>query len=258
MPKEKPPSRDNVLLPKQRMVEADAADKRLSDEINKTIASDLLVLNERAKMTYDGVVGTLPLWMPNNFHAEFEQTRSRVLNEGYKPQSMRTYIDELIATTKVASANSKKKPLYIRPSIPLGIRKELNFLAHIWVASQMDEREGLAFLTDQTHARQVIMGKKYGELQSSKAKRPRGKIEEADGETINEMIGRLSKRRPDESAKELWVHFHSKLDEHSLNPNEDSQKGGIEYDFKSKRKTITFGTFKKVVSQYRTGRKKLP
>ena len=72
------------------------------------------------------------------------------------------------------------------------------------------------------------------------------------------MIGRLANGRPDESAKDLWPHFYSKLDEHSLYPKENTQKGVIEYDFKSKQKTITFGTFEKVVSQYRTGRKKLP
>ena len=245
-------------MPPRKMSHPNSAQNNLDEKIDSWVRESANELRARDHQQYDGVLGYLPEWMPDNFHREFKEARNRLLDAGHNAKQMLDFISEEILRDREALRKPTKAVSYDGFLWPPSVRGDVRALARIQTAVRLRKEKGLGFLTGQAHANKVKKGEQYGKHQSRIAQNPRGKIEGAEGETINEMIGRLAKGRPDESAKELWVHFYSKLDEHSLNPHEEIQKGVIDYDFKSKRKTITFGTFAKVVSQYRTGRKKLP
>lgn len=98
--------------------------------------------------------------------------------------------------------------------------------------------------------------------QRERAKKPRRRVSD-DGKTISGVIGRmaLSREHEEESANELWPRFYGELDHLKLNPSEvnyptDPKKSAYEYDdAKGERRSISFGQFANVVSDYRTGGK---
>jgi hypothetical protein len=228
----------------------------LIDHMTPTIEGRYKELHSRSEPKYDGVLGTPPAWMFSNAHAEFEKTRNRVLRLGYDPDSVQSWIQEEIATQEAAFAN-EKNPQYVRPSIPLEIRKDINTLALVWQAKQLGPDKGLGLLTDNTLAGQVAKGKKYGMHQSRIAKLPRSKVGD-DKKSISQIISRLGDEEglERETAKELWDPFYNSLRERRLDPKwidhpTDPKKNKIEYNVKDSRKSITFGQFENVLSQYR-------
>lgn len=232
------------------------SDRNLAREIGQTLKSISKALQDRSSQDYDGVLGTPPSWMYSNVHAEFEQTRNRVLRLGYDPDSVRSWVQEEIATQEAAFAD-EEKPQYVRSSIPLEIRKDINTLALVWQAEQLGPDKGLALLTDTSLAGQVAKGKNYGRHQSRIAKQPRGKVGD-DEETISQIIGRLGAEEglERETAQELWDPFFNSLGERRLDPKRidhptDPKKNKIEYNVKDSRKSITYGQFENVLSQYR-------
>jgi len=241
MPKKKPLNRDTILFPRQRMVEADAADKRLFDDMEQTSQSHLLVLNERAKKKYDGVVGTLPDWMPPDFHLQFEDARNQLLRQ-LSYTEVFSYLKEY---------GKYFKPKYDgRPRFPIAYTKLIGALHYIQKAVSLGEEKGLAWLVGPTAARKLDMGNRYSKHQSSNAQKSRVKVGD-DGDTIKDIIGKLALSRvhEDKSAKELWSHFYSALDERDMDPKEENNQ--ITYDFKNNRRPITFRRFANVCADYR-------
>ena len=216
------------------------------------------MLRAREQAPYDGVLGRLPAWIPENFHRMFSDARNRVLDEGYTPQYVQTVMSEERQRNDEALRLPTMAISYEYFPCPPDVRRAVRTLIHLQAAVELGKDQGLAFLLDPPHANAVKKGEQYGQHQSRIAKHPRGKFDGREGETINDLIGHLARRRPDESAKELWSHFHNTLDEEDLDPHEQRDTATMTYDFNGKRKSLTFGTFEKVVSQYRTGKKKLP
>lgn len=103
-------------------------------------------------------------------------------------------------------------------------------------------------------------GENYSRNQSKKASNLRGKVTE-DGVTIGELIGglALSCTHKDVSAKKLWPHFLSKLDELGLDPKDISEGTSIviEYYSQNELKKLNLKTFENTISNYRTGKKSL-
>ena len=127
-------TRDNILLPKQRMVEADAAEKRLCDDIRQILQSTQRVLNERAKKKYDGVVGTLPDWIPPDYHLQFENARNQLLK--------RLSHDEILSCLKEYSKHFQKK-YDGRQLVPIDFLKHIGTLHYIQKAVSRGEEKGL-------------------------------------------------------------------------------------------------------------------
>jgi hypothetical protein len=228
--------------------------------LDETLESRPGILNDRANKRYDGVLGTLPDWMPRNFHEAFQQARNKVLDASYDAEQVRRFIMELIDINKQALAHPNN--CYVRASVPFNFYKEINLMARLWTAAQMNKTEGLAYLTDQAHAERVEKGEKYGKHQSHIAKNPRGKCG-SDGETLGQIIGLLAcdLEYEEETAKDLWGHFYSALDEHGLDPVEESHPNDVKkcsyvYGDEDNRKSITFGQFANVVSEHRKKRRK--
>jgi hypothetical protein len=231
------------------------------------VREGLKKLRSRNDIPYDGVVGEPDEWIPENFRQEFRAARNRLLDSGHTATQVRALMAQEIRQVRTLMANERRRYQQTpsKPETPISysgflwppaVAKDVSLLAHIKTAVRLKPEKGLAFLTDQKHAEKIKKGERYRQHQSRIAKHPRGKIEES-GLTINQIIGRLA-RRQGESAKELWNAFYGELDDLGLNPQENSQTGAIEFNFKERRESRTFGTFKKTVSHYRTGKKKLP
>jgi hypothetical protein len=106
------------------------------------------------------------------------------------------------------------------------------------------------------------VAEEYGDLpvikaQRRRARKPRGKITDTE-ETLNQVIEKLvtSREHLHSPAHEIWPHLYARLDELQLNPREvrhptDSKKRAYRYEFNRKIKTITFGRFANLVSEFR-------
>lgn len=214
---------------------------------------------------YDGIMGSLPEWVPENFRREFLVIRDRLLKK-YTHAHLLDCIDKGIAEAQDMRGMLSDNPLDITKgpfefSEVRGVR-EASFLVRLQKAVDLGSELGLALLTDQQHANQVKKGKNYGQHQSSIASNKRGRVGDSRV-LITEIIGALAMAAKHQElyAKELWVHFLGELDEHGLNPKEishesgDMQKIKCEYDFGEGCKKISFGRFKTVVSEYRKKKK---
>jgi hypothetical protein len=125
------------------------------------------------------------------------------------------------------------------------------WLQAAWVAWKCE----LTF--DDIH-RTLKMGDDYSRSQSSNAQKKRGKLS-SDGATMSDIVSRLSTMHPEETAKEIWPHLYSELDQMCLNPSEhydhdrpdDHAKLVVSYDHNGARKKITFGRFANIISECR-------
>ncbi|PTU29153.1 hypothetical protein CJD38_17550 [Stenotrophobium rhamnosiphilum] len=102
----------------------------------------------------------------------------------------------------------------------------------------------------------VVIGQRTRELQSRRAKKLRGNV--GDNNMSISMIVETLCSKPEhqtETAKQLWNHFISELDVHSLSPkehaNETTKKFWCNYDFKGREKSISFGQFANLTSKAR-------
>lgn len=103
---------------------------------------------------YDGILGRLPEWIPANFHKEFRTIRARLL-ETYSHTNLLDYIAEM------RSIGMLTETTFSRPRTPFNIMADVSTLAHFQEAVRLGPVEGLALLTDNEHAGQVIHGKKF-------------------------------------------------------------------------------------------------
>lgn len=94
--------------------------------------------------------------------------------------------------------------------------------------------------------------------QKGKARLRRGVIGDGTNETtIRDVVDSLSNGAENTSltAQQLWPHFFGNLDRLGIDPEEHSDfpesDRSISYDFKDRRKTLTYKTFAKLVSQAR-------
>lgn len=102
----------------------------------------------------------------------------------------------------------------------------------------------------------LVIGDNHSRAQSKRAKKPRGKLLPDSDNTIKDIISNLalSAEHCEETAKELWPHFFSKLDEMHLNPEEsadEEKKERIFFDYKNARKRFSFERFSNDVSEFR-------
>lgn len=229
------------------------------DTLRETLAKALDADIWRSKQPYDGVLGTLPQWVPENFQVEFKTTRNQLIRNGHKPDDICRFMVDVVETEQKALASPDNPPGF-NPNTPFEIYEKIITLAKIQHAVGLGPEQGLAYVTDPRTAQQINMGKKHSQSQSRKARRPRGKVSD-DGETIRDVIRRIASREPDEGAKALWPRFLGELDRRQLDPVEeghptDEKKSAVKYDnVDGERKSMTFGRFEKVVSAYNTGKK---
>ncbi|MDP2824711.1 MAG: hypothetical protein Q8O52_18770 [Sulfuritalea sp.] len=105
---------------------------------------------------YDGVRGKLPDWIPENFHRQFHAIHSRLqcCSRDYSP-------DELLGFVAAVRDMWKGNEPIFSLAVPTEIEDEIWALAVFQEAVRLGPVEGLALLTDNEHAGQVIHGKKF-------------------------------------------------------------------------------------------------
>lgn len=126
----------------------------------------LKAIQKRARARYDGVLGTLPDWVPRNFHDDFKGARGRLLDEGYEPEVLQALVTERMQSSRAVDTRP-----FIPSPIPKDIKtffRDINTLAHIKTAVDMEKLKGLAFLTDSAHAAKVAKGDQFSSGGASK------------------------------------------------------------------------------------------
>jgi len=179
--------------------------------------------------------------------------------KGFDLPAFDTFLEELAADPKAQPAfdslcAQRADALAAYRAREMGeCRAWLNSLQNAWQALRRDEvLHPLA-----------IQGKKFGDAQSAKARRPRGQAVVEGGfghkpETITQMIERLAARNADHTAKDLWSLFFAELDGLGLDPDEAADAQSIKYrlnEVTDKEKSMTFGRFANIVSGFRKARK---
>lgn len=260
----------------------DALDARI-DEIAWKLYPEI---QRRENAEYDGIMGKLDNWIPENFHNEFSAIRNKLLAT-YPHRDLLAYIAEMrreyggqghrdageLAELIELHGALQERELGLtpggmfsgafRPRTPAPIWRDVYRLAIFQEAVELGQEKGLPLLLGDELAKTATIGTNTRREQSKKAQLPRGKLGD-DGEPNSQIIGRLAlaAEYKELSAKELFTHYLSELDRLNLDPDEkangdDWREITITYDFKDRRKSITGGQFAKVVSDYRTGKKLL-
>lgn len=221
-------------------------------------------MRRRDSLPFDGIMGNLPNWVPDNFQRKFHTIRDRLLGK-YTHKHLLDSLDKGIAEARNLRGMLTGKPMDITTG-PFEFSEvtgmsEASFLVRMMDAVLLGPEKGLALLTDPDHAKTAKIGANNRIGQTEKAKLLRGKVGE-DGKTINEIIEELAVM-PDHrnyTAKEIWNPFISALKERDLEPEENETssewtKWTICYDYKEGRKTITGGRFANVVYEARKHKK---
>jgi len=150
------------------------------DSSNNTLRNDLKKalheIESRNKAPYDGVMGELPDWIPENFQLRFHAIRNRLLKT-YTHEELLDYITD---TQEILDPEGD----YVRFSVPLEIIEDVSTLMHfqeaVRLGNEVNKEDGLAFLTDSNLAKQVTTGVKQvqnlakGNPAASKNKTERG------------------------------------------------------------------------------------
>ncbi len=155
-------------------------DEALFARVDEVLGQNQAEFQQRNGAPYDGVMGTLPEWIPANFHREFHAIRDRLLST-YEHADLLGYIAEmrdlgmrgnrdagefaelvsLADDLEAASPSGMLTGTYSRPRTPFKIMADVSILAQIQEALRLGPLEGLALLTDNEHAGQVIHGRKF-------------------------------------------------------------------------------------------------
>jgi hypothetical protein len=217
------------------------------------MGATLKAIQERARARYDGVLGTLPDWVPRNFHNDFEGARGRVLDEGYKPEVVQALITERMKSLRA---------VYTRPFIPSPIPRDIrtffrdiNTLARIKTAVAMRKVKGLAFLTDPIHATRVLKGERFasgGSAKKGKEYEPRASIRKLCAYIRSVQLGDvLQALRDPERCNELYESTSDPIGVLFMGVHEDEQK--ITYlrrgDLPNKQGEISFKTLTNILTK---------
>jgi hypothetical protein len=94
----------------------------------------------------------------------------------------------------------------------------------------------------------------YSKSQSNRAKNPRGKLDE--NRTISDIIAKVVRNNPGETAKKLWDQFIGQLTADGLEPRESkSVPLLVIYEGPKGPKTLKFSTFANKVSKPKASKK---
>ena len=167
-------------------------DEALYARIDEVLGQNQAEIQRRHAAPYDGVMGALPDWMPANFHREFHAIRDRLLST-YEHADLLHYIAEMRDLGMLTGT-------YSRPRTPFKIMADVSILAQIQEAFRLGPLEGLALLTDNEHAGQVIHGRKFpGRKPGSIGpvrKFIRARLAKNSNPTNGELWDAISKRPP--------------------------------------------------------------
>lgn len=155
----------------------------------------------RSAQEYDGVLGTPPSWVPQNFQSEFSSIRNKLINSGHSVDDLHFYIKEVTDINNISVANTESDdPPVFRPRTPFDIWSEVTTLAFIQKAVQLGEEQGLILLIGEPTATAAIQGKKF-----TTGRKPN------TGGPIRKKIAALLAKNPSMKNPQLWEKVIQKL-----------------------------------------------
>ena len=224
----------------------------------KSALEEITILARLDTEPYDGIRGTLPVWMPPPVIKEFKKIRSKLQigdrsTDRYTPDQIQQYIADYPSYLN----NQKPEIFSVIPGRTLDNIDRLWVLKYATKLGKQDKQAGLAILQGKETAADILYGQKYKKVQPEKVRKPLSKVYN-ENIAINQIISMLaiSSEHEKEIAKELWPHFYSELDDRNLHPyllemDNDITKWKCEYDFGDIRESITFRQFSNIVSESR-------
>lgn len=134
-------------------------DEALYARVDEVLGQNKTEIQKRNAAPYDGVMGTLPDWVPANFGREFHAIRNRLLST-YEHADLLDYIAEM-RDMGMRCPSGLLTGTYYRPRTPFQIMTDVSILAQFQEATRLGPVDGLALLTDAELAGQVEHGKKF-------------------------------------------------------------------------------------------------
>ena len=160
------------------------------------------LLEQRMSAPYDGVLGTLPGWIPEHIQHEFYSIRDRLLDK-YTPDHVIRCIEIGISEARNtkgmlsgAALDFTDRPF--RFSDVKGVR-DASFLVRLRMAVELGEEKGLPLLIGNEQAEAVAIGKKF-----------RKGRKQGTGGPIRKWIKQMLIKHPTMKNRELWTAFKQK------------------------------------------------
>lgn len=128
------------------------------DSFKSDIKAAMELLKWRNSQPYDGVLGQLPKWVPDERKDEFCRIRNKLLDKEIYGQkgSVKEIIQWIISFYKLK--NSRESTAFYRGgNIPPEVWSDVSYLALIHEAISLGEEKGLPLLAD----KKAIKGKKF-------------------------------------------------------------------------------------------------
>lgn len=170
----------------------------MADAIGQALDAD----KKRAKQKYDGVVGTLPDWVPDPLQEEFKATRDYLLDYfSDDPASPHTKVKKLMAARKKESfptSLSKESPpirFPFTPYIPPEVKRDLDALIYIQQIVLLEKNKGISSYLGES-GNKVYRGIVTKDRQKEIAKRSRLGA-------LQELIIEIVRKEPDLTAAEV-------------------------------------------------------
>jgi integrase len=237
-----------------------ATDFKIADnEQPKSVLEKITALARLGAEPYDGIRGTLPIWMPPLIINEFKKIQTKLQigdrsTDRCTPDQILQYIEDYPGYL------NGNKPEIVSVDIPDRLVDDIDRLWVLKYAAELgeqDKKSGLAILHSKETAADLLYGQKYKKVQPEKARKSSSEVHDKNL-AINQIISMLaiSSEHENEIAKELWAHFLSELNDRNLHPyqfdiKQDITKWKCEYDFRDNRESITFKQFSNIVSESR-------
>ena len=224
--------------------------------LDAAVADVAQTRRDRLSVKYDGVLGAPPPWFSTDIHESFLAARTRLLDvggfdeKGYAPEELYRIIAKVIEEDQAADAhpeNALNRETFL---VPPRDREDIYTLAGLWKLYQLGEKDGTPLVLGEHLQSRVEQGQKYSAHQAANAKKPRGRVG-GSKTTIDDLVRRLVRSHPEDSTKDLWSNFPTLLGDYQLDPKWINDNR-IEYNFKEKRKRMSFGRFRNIVSDIRT------
>lgn len=99
--------------------------KRIS-ELVSTVEGALKTTRDVERRSYDGVLGTLPNWVPVKTSRDFSEYRWRLLNDGYTPEQILGWMD--VIESRICADNSGS---IVAGHVPRDVRRDVEELWRI-------------------------------------------------------------------------------------------------------------------------------
>lgn len=214
------------------------------DVLDNLMDADIKLLEWRDSQPYDGVLGQVDNWVPDEIKDEFRSIRNKLLDamnykELVKVKIIRQWIDEFYKKEKLQEDGIYRRSIVIPPKF----RRDVSYLALIQTANSLGEPDGLPMLVREM----ALMGRRKSISSSIIASKKRPK-KNYNGETLDSVITTLKRNHHNEKPSELWVHLKPVIEKWSDGDCKESGEKDSRtyyYGIDEERGAIAYGTFRK-------------